>query len=110
MGKTGVNRSAVDLKTAKTLARMRKLTKEHGPNEAARRVGVSKTLTSMVANGKRHKHSHTALDELGLKFSDKLCRRCGKECRIICKSLLCIVCELRELGKEGVVLIQVEGV
>lgn len=108
MADTGANRSAIDLETAKTLARLRKIGQEFGPSEAARRTGISESTASRVLNGKRYKKSYTALDQLGLKFSKRLCRRCGKESGIICNSLLCVRCELLELHKEGVIMIQAE--
>ena len=105
MAKTGANRSAIDLETATRLARIRKLAKKLGPSEAARQTGTTAATASRILNGKQHKRSYTALDQLGLRFSDKLCRSCGHKAVIMCKSLRCIVCELRELAKEGVVTI-----
>lgn len=109
MARTGANRSAIDLDTAKYLARVRKLTKEYGATEAGKRVGCDRSTAYKIAKGQRHKGSYTALDQLGLRYSDRLCRGCGKPCGIVCKSLLCIRCELIELHKQGVIAIGVEG-
>lgn len=102
------NGSAVDLETAKTVAKIRKLVNVYGVAETATRVDRPQSYVSRVKNGQLHKKSFTALDELGLRFSLGLCRHCGKPCGIVCKSLRCIVCELRELAKEGVTVIQAE--
>jgi hypothetical protein len=99
------NHDAVDLETAKTIARIRKLSEQYGPAEAAKRVGCTKGSASLINNGKRRASSYTALDQLGLRFSKRLCRQCGKTSGIVCKSLLCVLCELIELHKQGVVVI-----
>lgn len=102
------NRSAIDLETARTIARIRRLEKEYGPTETGKRVGYHKSTVHAIVNGKRHARSHTALDQLGLRFSNRFCRQCGKPCVIVCKSLRCVLCELIELAKEGVVKIGTE--
>lgn len=73
----------------------------------AQLVGKHRNYVWQVVNGLRprgKKHTFN-ISQLELRYSDKLCRRCGDKAGIIAKSRLCIKCELHELAKNGAVTI-----
>lgn len=96
--------NADPVQTAILIARLRELVKTHSQSEVARRLGISQPLVNLVVKGIRHKNTGAiVLNDLGLKRSDKLCRRCGERAILVTKSAVCLTCEVLELVKLGLV-------
>lgn len=100
-----------DADTVATIVRVREIIKEYGvTNKAAKLTGRSLASLSYIKNGQRHKHTGAIrVESLNLRYSSKLCRRCGEVAGIITKTMLCIKCDLIDLAKQGVIQIEPEN-
>ena len=100
-----------DADTVTEITRVRELISKYGvTTKAARLSGRTLANLSQIKNGHRHKHTGSIrLESLELRFSTKLCRRCGQEAGIITKTMLCIKCDLKDLARRGVIVIQPEN-
>lgn len=109
--KAGQRVVVYDFESVRVINRVRELLKQYTHKEVAEKTGYSRSNITLIANGNRHKHTGTIIDinSLELKRSSKLCRSCGEPCKISTKTLRCVVCELLELGKEGLIKITPEG-
>lgn len=100
-----------DADTVAEIARLREIIAKYGiTNKAALMAGRTKMSLSLIARGIRHgRVGSIRIESLELRYSDKLCRRCGNVAGIITKTMLCIVCDLRDLARQGVIEIQPEN-
>ena len=96
---------AADIETQQLIIKIRKLVKTHGIRGTARLVNRSPCNVQYISEGKRHaKTGQIILNDLQLRRgSGKLCRLCGEHAIIVAgRSNLCIICEILELVKSGV--------
>ncbi len=102
-------RVVVDLELIRTVARIRELTaKGYRLTQIEKLIGWSTQRIWAVQNGDNHAKTSLPINELDLHLPVNplaLCRRCGLTGRIFTKANLCIVCDLRELAKIGLVVI-----
>lgn len=102
--------SPAHTESIRTVKRLRELIPKIGPARAAEQTGCSKAYATYVHQGKRGAGLEAStIDSLGLRRSSKFCRRCSKPAVIVTRSCLCIVCELLELAKQGLVSIEPEA-
>lgn len=92
------------------IALVRKLISKYGiSNKTAKLTGRSLSNLSRIKNGYRHKNTGGILvNSLQLRYSSKLCRRCGQVAQIVDKTCLCIVCALMAMGSQGIIEIEPE--
>lgn len=97
------------LENLAVVARIRKLLKE-----GQRTVEISKVVNKPpefvndIKNRGYYKNLSFPVNGLGLRIPsnpNSLCRRCGEPARIVARSLVCVICELREMAKQGLVTI-----
>lgn len=102
---------ASDADTVAEIVRVRELIAKYGiSNKTKQLTGRSFANLSHIKNGHRHKHTGSIrVESLELRYSTKLCRRCGQVAGIITKTMLCIVCDLKDLARQGVIVIQPEN-
>lgn len=111
MAKPGMYNSEQRDKVVADIVKVRQLIAKYGiNNKTAELTGRTKCNLSHIKNGKRHKHTGAIpLTSLGLRYSTKLCRRCGEVAGIVTKASLCIKCDLRQLALQGAILIEPEN-
>jgi hypothetical protein len=99
--------SRYDPETIRVVLRIRKLIKQYGTSKIAEMVGRTASSVSQIKHGTRHKHTGAlTINNLELqKVLNKLCRRCGESMQLVCRTGLCVECELLELHKQGLILI-----
>lgn len=91
----------------RNLKRIKEIAELYGPEAAARQVGCSSAYASLVHTGKRgNSREPVTVEGLGLRRTDKLCRCCGEPAVIVTLTGKCVVCELLELAKRGLIQIQ----
>ena len=102
-------RVVVDQELIRVITRIRELTsKGYTLKDIEKLTGWSSQRVWNVQNGVRHKRVTMSLNDLKMKkpsSSGILCRRCGEPGRIFCESGLCVQCELFELAKVGICII-----
>lgn len=93
------------------ISRIRKLLAKGGSvADIARMTNRDPSSIYQIKLGYRHKRTGAIkVNDLQLRHSSKLCRRCGDQAGIITKDLTCIKCTLKELGKQGLIEIQPEN-
>lgn len=98
--------SPAHAESVRVVQRLRELVPKVGPAAAARQVGCSKGYASNVDKGVNGKTIDAlTIEGLGLRRSSKLCRRCGNPAIIVTSSHICVICDLLELGKRGIISI-----
>lgn len=110
MAKSGMYSSGQRDQVVADIAKVRQLIAKYGINtKTAELTGRTKGNLSRIKNGNRHKHTGAIpLSSLDLRYSTKLCRRCGEVAGIVTKTNLCIKCDLRQLAIQGAIAIQPE--
>lgn len=102
-------RIPIDQELVRTVARIRKYLDEgYTLTQITKLTGWPKDRVWRVKEGVCHAKTSLPINELELQkpsSSGVRCRKCGDTARIFCKSLLCVQCELFELDKLGLVVI-----
>lgn len=112
-------RVASDPDTARFVARLRALVRQHGITQTAKILGKTQGYVSNVYSGIRLRGAGVTIDSLRLKTAEGLCIGCGERAGIVAQledgTVRCIKCEVVELARvglvtiEGLVLTPIEG-